>query len=276
MKDMDFAKLLGEIELPAAEFEGGAQKKPGPLPRIIPFAAALVILAAAGFLLLRGRLFPKPDPKLPAGYEFMAESGVPKGAVLPPSPITSRPAEVSYVSEFDLRSACAEADCICIVTVGDWLEENDFSSYYSASVEKRFKGDPGESIVIVQLGSSKNPNGVSAFYPGDKLLLFLKGWEISGFENSYAVVGADICCLYAAADDAGNVWFLDLKQLMSLKTQELEPDLLPHSSAEAEALKKELCAYYQNREPLCTSIRRCGFIFPAEEMERTMDSIIRN
>lgn len=267
MKDTEFAKLVGE----ECDTRYGIQPlKPRArlALRIASAAAALLILVGVGFL-LRGKLFPSGNNAVtaayPEGFGFMGDTEVPKDAVLPPEAEGEPVIDMQYVSSFTFASAFEEADIVCIATITDWLDENDFCTYYSADVNRIYKGKQTDNVTVYQWGSSKRPNSVAQYTYGDKLLLFLHERPAFG-ENVYEIVGADIGSLYIAADRKGGVYFLDLRSLLSEETG-YKNEALPETANITRDLRNELFAYYGNRKDLEWHIMNCKYIFTAESMD---------
>ena len=265
MNALEFSRIIGSIDEKCFTERDTAKKARRLIKPLIAAASVSIFCIAA---LLGSGLFSRSTPKTPVfteGYEFMERAAVNESAVLPPAQ-NGCPIDISYLRGYGFASAYAEAPYVCAVTVGNWVSENDFCTYYEATVEKNYKGELPRSILIYQLGSSRNPSSVAPFTYGDKLLLFLQEWENSIYENTYEIVGADIGCLYAAADTHGNVYFMDLLGLLSMETRDSGEEL-PEDGAKDGALRNALSLYYSGK-PVSELIRQCGSIYSAESVER--------
>ena len=289
MKDTEFAKLVGE----ECDTRYGIQPlKPSArlALRIASAAAALLILVGVGFL-LRGKLFPSSENNeaaaaypaatvkldhlpsgnneaaaaYPEGFGFMGDKTIPEDAVLPPETNGESAADTQYACFFTFASAYEEADMVCIATITDWLDENDFCTCYSADVNRIYKGEQTDTVTVYQWGSSKRPNRVAQYTYGDKLLLFLHENPAFG-ENVYEIVGVDIGSLYLAADREGSVYFLDLGSLLSEETGN-KNEALPETASITRDLRNDLFAYYGNRKELEWYFMHCRYIFTAESVD---------
>ncbi len=270
MTAMELSRLLGSIDDSCAEEKNTGERRRFVRPLIAAAALLLVFGVIAGFGSgFFGSAAPAPSG-MREGYAFMEKSDVPKDAVLPPAQ-SGYSLDISYLKQYDFASAYGEASGVCVVTVGNWLSENEVCTYYEATVNKCFKGELPETIVIYQLGSSRNPSEIAPFSYGDKLLVFLQERADAEYANMYEIVGADIGCLYAAADTQGSVYFMDLRGLLSLETRQMG-DRLPECGEKSAALRNELSLYY-GREPLSGLIRQCGDIYSAESVERLFEEL---
>lgn len=182
--------------------------------------------------------------------------------VTPPSRIgaeTYRVKEPRTVS--CLEDAYRQAEVVAHVRVGNWLgDTGDYPradlTYFEASAVKLYKGDLPESFVFVQEGTAKKTReGYPLFTCGDELLAFLFPFgpfegadDMPYWENAYANIGSPYSDLYAAYDEAGNVYFLARDLLFAEKTD--IPNYRNVDPALCDELLKELTA----RDPIFTEL----------------------
>ena len=276
MNTVDFAKLMDED----CALEGDARtigRKRRLAIRIFSCAAAFLLLLGAAFL-FRDKLFKWDNNEVsasiyPEGYDFMAETGVPETAVLPPE-TNGVPLDMSHARAYTFASAYENADLVCIVTIGDWLEEAEISTFYSAKVNKIYKGEPVDTITILQMGSSSSPDSVAQFSYGDKLLLFLRErtFHIGSTEKEFEIVGADFGNLYLAADKEGQIYCLDFKEELSYESS-VAKETLPAKTTAAKVLREELFAYYNNRPALEWFFMNCEYIYTLESVENLLSGM---
>ncbi len=140
-------------------------------------------------------------------------SAVPKEAVLPPSQTGSgNTADALYNKYYSLSSLYEESEAVCIVKIGNWLSEDEFNSFFEASVERVFKGEPPQKIVICQGGNSSFIfEGSPLFTYGDRILVGLTKLECTDYECAFSMVGADIAFMYAAELGNGELYLVDHK-----------------------------------------------------------------
>lgn len=267
MNGNGFARLIGDMDDPFAA--GRANKRPRRmLPRVLAAAAALALVVGV-LVFTRSRSLHK-EIHYAKGYEFMENNTVPADAVLPPER-TGWPMSLSYLKGYDFESAYAEAPYICIVTIGNWLMENDYCTYYEATVDRQFKGSLPEKIVVYQIGSTKNPSETIPYRYGDTLLLYLSEWENTETENAYAIVGADICALYLAADNDGNVYYIDVKALMSIEA-ESNGTRIPENGSSSAEMRRKVSGLLCNEELAKTVLSDTYiYIYPAEGVEKLFE-----
>ncbi len=133
-------------------------------------------------------------------------------AVLPPTRIgRNGVSRTSLAKSYTFASAFDEADMVAVVEVGDWLgEETDIhETYYQASVIKQYKGDPVESITLLQDGNSEwTLKGYPLFTSGNQLFVAMKKADDSEYENAYWIMGAFTTLLDVAYMD-GNCFLMD-------------------------------------------------------------------
>ena len=179
--------------------------------RYIAAAAAVLLVLGAAFGVVKAA-GAKEQANLPEKYAFMSDTEVPKDAVLPPSQVGTDSAAIKpgHDDLRNLKKMYNESDVVCIVTIRDWLGENEYYSYYEATVERVYKGDPGESVVIYQKGTSQALfDDTPLFTYGDKLLLGLLRWGNMPYDNAYFCIGDETCVSYLAADEDGETYVID-------------------------------------------------------------------
>lgn len=154
-------------------------------------------------------------------------NNAPDGVVYPPSQTGAYSHEfivtstVSYNNVYSLKSMYEEAQAVALVTIGNWLGENSVGTYFEATVDKLYKGELPQTILLYQLGNSYEIVEGSPLYTyGDRVLVGLLPWDREEeYPNSYESVGSDIAFLYAADAD-GETYLLDHKGWLSRTTRE--------------------------------------------------------
>lgn len=163
---------------------------------------------------------------------FLAETEVPEGAVLPIRQTGFKGETLHYVmgaSPDKTRDLCEifeESDAVCILTVRDWLGENEVTTWYEATVERTYKGELPEKIVLYQLGNSLGMcNDAPLYTYGDKLLVGIRRWESRPYENAYNVIGNDSTAAYVSLAKDGKAYVIDPEGQFSYCTRENHPEL---------------------------------------------------
>ena len=183
-------------------------------------AAAAAILLVLGAVFAAVKLLPANAPKQEAAIPsddtsaWLSPVEIPEDAVLPPARKGAMECSANYKKMYDLAMARDEAEVICVVTVGNWLSDNECCSYFEANVEKVYKGEIPDKIVLRQNESSIADNGSPIFTYGNRLLVFLApwdNWEDVSYENAYYQLGAGLTTLYFAKDASDNVYLVDLR-----------------------------------------------------------------
>ncbi|MBQ7355080.1 MAG: hypothetical protein IJW62_06135 [Clostridia bacterium] len=81
------------------------------------------------------------------------------------------------------------AEAVAWVSIGNWLSENDFGSYYDATVLECYKGELPSSIVLEQAGSSVNTyTDFPLLTYGNECLVFLQCWDAEAISMSGPVI----------------------------------------------------------------------------------------
>ena len=119
------------------------------------------------------------------GCSQPAESDV----VLPPTRVGKTTARAELADRYDMDSAVGDSDMIAYVRIGNWVEEDDHSTYYEAVVVAQYKGESVDNIIIKQDGNSEcTIKGYELFTHGDEMVLFLR--KASNRENTYWITGS--------------------------------------------------------------------------------------
>lgn len=258
--------------------------------RYIAAAAAVLLVLGAAFGVVKaagekGAIeMNNKWANLPEGYEFMADTTVPEEAIQPKN--ISYRGDPSYARSYTFREAYLEAYAVCAVSIGDYIGQNGWSTDFTASVEKVYKGELPEEITVCQYVHGNKP---TPYQYGDKLLLFLRESHREGYTNAYEVVGADIAQLYLAAANDGSVYAIDFYGLLSLETHERDKDFCPKNlselivdgypdplnaerSAEGKALASELAAYIALTDPGFDGAYMCYF-YRIEDIEELFSEL---
>ncbi len=289
MKTETINRLIGDLddEALSCEFEAKASR-PRKAFRFAAAAAALIVAAGAAFGIVNAASS-NNGAKLPAQYAFMADTSVPKDAVLPPVQVGGGSSDARYLKNYDLAQMYEAADAVCMVTIRNWLSETKVGTYFEAEVERVYKGELPETIVIFQMGNSEYHMEDSPLYTyGDKLLVGLIPWKHSIYPGAYDIVGTDIAMLYAAASDEGGVYLIDHRGVMSMETEQnikdhpftnyasdekLVNELLDYINSYDNAIYSELQGYYRTSDPSDT---RYFHVYSLEQIESFFSEIGNN
>ncbi|MCR5782882.1 MAG: hypothetical protein K6G90_09130 [Clostridia bacterium] len=140
---------------------------------------------------------------------------------------------------YGYKSAFENADAVCLVTIENWLSECFICSFFEASVNKVYKGELPDKIVIRQEANSNfSMYNTPLFTYGNKLLVFLTVWDrwdegVQQHDNAYALMVYGTGYLIYAQDNSGANYLIDLIGDISYKTKEArEADLTDHYSPE--------------------------------------------
>ena len=217
-------------------------------------AAAAALLLAAGAALGIASAAKNKGAKaldyawenLPAGYEFMADTAVPRNAALPKTQTADFEARAEYSQSYNIISAYESSEAVCLGTVKNCLGETDTGTYYEVKTQRLYKGDLPETFVLFSLGNSEaTVKGAPLFTYGDQLLLFLTPWGHDGYEGSYDSTGADVTLLFAAASKDGGVYLIDRGGLLSYTTKQERPDIKLNNHGSDRELTDELIDYIE-------------------------------
>ncbi len=160
-----------------------------------------------------------------------------------------------------LEDAYRQADVVARVRVGSWLgDTGDYPygdwTYFEADAVRTYKGQLPEAFVFVQEGTAKKTReGYPLFTCGDELLAFLfpfgpfeRANDMPYWKNAYANIGSPYSDLYAAYDEAGNVYYLARDLLFADRTD------IPNYRNEDPALCDELLKELTARDPIFTKL----------------------
>ncbi len=159
-----------------------------------------------------------------------------KEIVLPPTRYGAGDMAYSLARSFTLEEAYEEADVVAWVRIGNWLGERSGdmtleTTYYEAEIVQCFKGNPGENIVLEQLGSSAYTiSRYPLFTNGNELLVFLVGGEDrvyystnytgTPYEYSYYINGSYSTVMDVVSNTDGKVYVVDRIGVLSTDIQE--------------------------------------------------------
>ena len=219
--------------------------------RIAAAAAALLIVFGAAFGVAKAAGAKEPAAllnyawqALPEGFAFMADTEVPKEAVLPASQTGGAEFDAEYNCSYDIITAFEDSEAVCLAVVGNCLGETESGTYFDIKPEKIYKGVLPETFTLYQCANSEFTFEGSPLYTyGDKLLLFLIPWGRDGFDDSYETAGSDLTVLYAAVSEDGGVYLIDHKGVLSYLTGEQQPELKLANYACDSGLAEELFRY---------------------------------
>ena len=149
-----------------------------------------------------------PDP----AEAWRKPAEIPEDAVLPPVRIGSGGGDQLFTHDYDYSEAYDKADAVCIVTVGNYLEDDSYCCYFEAQVEKVYKGAPPEKIILRQEESKDYHRRAPIYTYGNRLLVFLNTWDNwQGDGTSYCQILGDLTALYLASDTSGTAYLIDLQ-----------------------------------------------------------------
>ena len=116
----------------------------------------------------------------------------------------------SFARHYTFEEAFEEADLVVHVRVGNWLGEDEYSTYYETKVVTSYKGDCNDEIVLLQDGTSKGTYiGYPLFTHGNEMLVFLKSAVDTEYDNAYWIIGGWTTLLDAMEDGTGDVYYVD-------------------------------------------------------------------
>lgn len=180
-----------------------------------------------------------------------------KGDVLPPARWDKHgySSDISASEPYAIGRAYNDADAVCLVTIGNWRGDNGTGTFYDAHVEKLYKGDIGEDIVIYQMGTQ---DFVFKYFPlfthGNRILVWVVKEDIPDDlginDDYYCILGDNIALLFSAFAKDGKEYLCDVTSEFSFNTVESEPELHFTNFAEDEKLLKELYADLYDRDPV--------------------------
>ena len=269
--------LAGELD---DRFIAETMKPRAARRRYLRYAAA-----AAALLLIFGAAF---------GVVKAAGAGntpvVPKDAVLPPTQVASEISDLMYVRAYDMYSMYNRADAVCVLTIKNWLGEDDSGTYFEATVERLYKGDLPERIVLFQMGNSEYTLEDSPLFTyGDRILVGLIPWENDMYENAYDLVGTDSAMLYVAESENGEAYLVDHKGLLGMNNDRSDSVILDNYAddsrlaydiisqiekndpAIAKRLKEYFGAYYDDIAGFIGNGMLTPHIYSLDEVESTLN-----
>lgn len=185
---------------------------------------------------------------------WMEPAEIPADAVFAPVRKPNGQAHGCSNTEYFLGfvSAFEKADAVCLVTVEDWLSECMFCTFFEASVDKVYKGELPEKIVLRQeANSSFSMYNTPLFTYGNKLLVFLNVWDdwdegVQRHENAYVMMTYGTGYLFYAQDKAGNDYLIDqVGEISSATREKKEAKLTDQYSTE---LISELIEYIDKQD----------------------------
>ncbi len=150
---------------------------------------------------------------------------IPQDAVLPPARVPLNSCYYELERDYSFADAYREADGVYLLTIGDWLSEDENYSFYKAIVESAIKGENKKEIVVVQNGNSltgASPDCGPLFTYGNKLLLFLDKVDDSNsypyeprYDDMYHILGVYITVCSVVRDKNGEQYVFDTEGIMS-------------------------------------------------------------
>jgi hypothetical protein len=168
--------VLGRVKNAAADGE----KKKRTLIKWLAASAAVMLTAAA--VLAAVKLIKRPAHNITAHGTEPAETLLPTAAPTPDesaAPITPAPSEAP-------NTVFGLADAVCWVTIGERLSGPAERTYVKAKVNRTYKGELPEEIVLCQSAGTE-----SGLPSADELLVYVKSLrsrEVSGYDDVYYVL----------------------------------------------------------------------------------------
>lgn len=107
----------------------------------------------------------------------------------------------AYQCWLSLGELWERAEAVAWVSIGNWLSESDYGSYYDATVVKCYKGDLSPSIVLEQAGSSiQSYTDFPLFIYGNEFLVFLQNWDADALSAAGPYGGVDDLPIFRPGD----------------------------------------------------------------------------
>lgn len=140
---------------------------------------------------------------------------------------------------YNFKTVIEDSEIVAHIMIGDWLGEDDSSTYYEAKIIEQFKGDPVSTIILHQNGCSRYTYGCyPLFISGNELLVFLKQSTFSIMDDSYYYsIDSARSVLYAVIDKNGDTYYLDRNGSLSFNAAGII-DPLPQDSFTRELYQK--------------------------------------
>lgn len=267
--------LSGQIDDRFVEETMGPAPRRTQYLRYLAAAAAVLSVLGAAFWIARAGLDQKVEVNDPETTPKATQA-----AVLPPAQTEGNTGEASYLRSYDIAQLYSGSPAVCLITIHSWLGENGAGTYFEAEVDRVYKGELPDTIVIFQMGNSNYQMEDSPLFTyGDKLLVGLTAWEHSDYDNAYDIVGSEIAMLYAAVSKAGETYLFDHRGVLSYNTErnlkersftnyasdaELVGELLDSIGAYDAAICVELRMYYNSSK---SGDPRPLHIYSLEEIE---------
>ena len=159
--------------------------------------------------------------------------------ILPPC----REGEIRYKTSWAhypaVEEAVEAAEAVAVVTVGSWVGEDlgNGKTAYFAMVEKTYKGDLPETILLLQTGTSAETHyGTTLYSYGNELLVFLKP---AGFEDYSDVYDSGVLtAIPVGRDDSGAAYLFDGPEKMMECFAGLENHGIAHDSETAWQIRR--------------------------------------
>ncbi len=194
--------------------------------------------------------------------------------VLPPTRVGENANGKASITDFTFKEACASADVIAWVRIGNWLGEKTGdevldTTYFEAEVVESYKGDPAQTIILEQLGSSKwTLKGYPLFTSGNELLLFLVGGEnrYNGDTYSYYINGSYGTVMDVVTNTDGTVYAADRMGMVTeaIKDSIVNEQLNYGLRMELSEALKNVDAYQQK------SVAGAAYVFRMDVMEELL------
>ena len=216
MKTETLAYAIGNIDERLIErAEKPVSRRPRYLRYIAAAAAVLLVLGAAfGVVKAAGE-----KANIPEQNASVPETIVPEDAVLPPARIgTEGNTHTTIRGPLTMSSVIERSDAVCILTIGNWIGEDEDETFFEATVENVLCGELPERITVCQHGNSSwSINGFPILTYGDRLLAFLCSvtWNAGQSENCYTFTGVQFSHYYIESTNDGNEFAIDMSGVFS-------------------------------------------------------------
>lgn len=163
----------------------------------------------------------------------------------------------SFSEALEISDVVAKVKIIETVTE---LDEPSAKTIFHAEVTKKYKGEIGETINVMQEGNSKVEfNGTRLFEPGEEYILTLMETTGIEIENTYWILGAETGIYEVLDNDAVVKWAKSDAQLKNVEYENVNEKLSTYlKNTDTEETEKELQVLYKEKfeELIETSLKK--------------------
>ncbi len=143
---------------------------------------------------------------------------------MPPCRIGLHESEMSMSYKYSLQSAWEQSSAVALIRIGNWLEEENFVTYFEAEVIQCYKGNLQDRFILKQDGWSKSTmKGYPLFTKGNEILVFLADSTMGLYtDNCYWILGSWTTVFGAVRDNDGNMYLVDTMDFMREAVNEIQ------------------------------------------------------